>query len=299
MADPDPYHNLKTLLPEEQANMTCGMYDSVYDMAQYAKFPMYVHLCYSSLKARDYNELKMIDTLSVLREKWLRSVACAALTTTVLRLKNAARITNIVCISHGSFMRSARSIMQHLVAWYVAELLTDLYSTGGNETEAGGTPLDHSIAIISQDPAYSDSDDILLESQPHPIRVVPDPEALLAINSSSLVMSHAAGIPLRSIVADLAESGKGPAAVFWDKSSYDTVLPDVDNVTVPMLPSGAEHYFVDAKTRRVLDLLDGYDQVMHAEDHPMGWWRPEDDAPDGLGEELNWFRNMEMWLRRE
>jgi hypothetical protein len=268
LADPDPNHNLKTLKPDEQVE-PCGMYNSVDGVARYAKFPIYVHLCSSSLKTRKYDELGMIDAISVSRDKWLRSAACAALTTTVLKLKNTARITNIVYIGLGSLTRSLRSIMQHLVAGYMAELLTALYITAENDTEAGAGATQR-VTIISQDPAYSDSDEILLECQPHPIRVVSDPEALLAINSSFLVISHAAGTPLRFIVADLAVSGKGPAAVFWETSSFDTMLPDVDQVTVPMRLSGAEHCFVDAKARRVLDLLDGYKQVMHVREHPMG-----------------------------
>jgi hypothetical protein len=236
LADPDPNHNLKTLKPDEQVE-PCGMYNSVDGVARYTKFPIYVHLCSSSLKTRKYDELGMIDAISVSRDKWLRSAACAALTTTVLKLKNTARITNIVYIGLGSLTRSLRSIMQHLVAGYMAELLTALYITAENDTEAGaGAGATQRVTIISQDPAYSDSDEILLECQPHPIRVVSDPEALLAINSSS----------------------------------FDTMLPDVDQFTVPMRLSGAEHYFVDAKARRVLDLLDGYKQVMHVREHPMG-----------------------------
>jgi hypothetical protein len=270
------------------------MYDSVDDMAQYSRFPVYVHFCSQSLKAPNYCVLRVLDILCAFRETWVRSAACTALTTAVSKLKDATRITNIVCISHGSFTRSPRSMIQHVVAKYVAELLTDLYKTAGT-----ATPIDGDITIIAQDPAYSTSDLLLLGSLFRPIRVVPDPEALLAINDSSFVMSHAAGIPLRSMVADLAASGKGPAAIFWEKNHFDIAISGVDNVTVPMRPSGGEHYFVDAKTRHVLDLLDGYDKVMHAEDHPMGWWTPEDPATDGLGEKLNWFRNMEMWVRPE
>jgi hypothetical protein len=77
LADPDPNHNLKTLKPDEQVG-PCGMYDSVDDMARYAKFPIYVHLCSSFLKTREYDELGMIDAISVSRD---------ALTTTVLKLK--------------------------------------------------------------------------------------------------------------------------------------------------------------------------------------------------------------------
>jgi hypothetical protein len=54
------------------------------------------------------------------------------------------------------------------------------------------------------------------------------------------------------------------------------------------------------KTRRVLDLLKGYDQSVAAKDVPgVHWCQPEDHTPEGNGEYLNWMGNMELWVRKE
>jgi hypothetical protein len=106
---------------------------------------------------------------------------------------------------------------------------------------------------------------------------------------------------VKPIVADLAaESGVGPAALFWCRTPHDVVFPGVDMQTVLVVPESGEQYLADLKTRRVLRMLEGYEQLVAAKCvpgvHSCGL---EDYAEEGNGEWVNWVGNMELWVRKE
>ncbi|KAK7185108.1 hypothetical protein DPSP01_012453 [Paraphaeosphaeria sporulosa] len=77
-------------------------------------------------------------------------------------LSNAAQITNIICIGHGSLRRSPDSMMQHIAVGSIAKELSRLY-------EELGKPLQEQITILAQDPSYTENDKDLLARLPVPV----------------------------------------------------------------------------------------------------------------------------------
>jgi hypothetical protein len=267
--------------------------DTVDDMIEHAKYPVFVHYAHPEPKP-EYCTYGMYQMMQHAMDIWDNSTANKDLARTLTQLGNSPRITNIVCIGLGNLGRNERSMMQNLVASGLAGALKQI-------CKAADGGISHSIPITSQDLGYTATDATLLSRLRDHICIIPDPEALLAINASSLVVSHAPGIPVKPIVADLAaESCVGPAALFWCRTPHDVVFPGVDMQTVLVVPESGEQYLADLKTRRVLRMLEGYEQLVAAKCvpgvHSCGL---EDYAEEGNGEWVNWVGNMELWVRKE
>jgi hypothetical protein len=105
------------------------------------------------------------------------------------------KIKKIVCFGLGTMAQphgmSAGSFLQHAIIKSIADAL------GGN------------VPIFLQDPAYTGNDTNLLSGLG--MTVVNDPKAFLQVDTQTLVVAVAPDIPLRQIIADLAE----PAAMIW------------------------------------------------------------------------------------
>ncbi|KAH8745944.1 hypothetical protein BGZ57DRAFT_773060 [Hyaloscypha finlandica] len=105
------------------------------------------------------------------------------------------KIKKIVCFGLGTMQQphdmSARSFLQHAIIKSIADAL------GGN------------VPIFLQDPAYTGNDTNLVSGLG--MTVVNDPKGFLQVDTQTLVVAVAPDIPLRQIIADLAE----PAAMIW------------------------------------------------------------------------------------
>lgn len=66
------------------------------------------------------------------------------------------------------------------------------------------------VPCYAQDPAYSDVDKAVFKE--FNIEVLEDPDALLEVDDSSIVYSKSPNIPVKEIVADIAQ----PAVLIWD-----------------------------------------------------------------------------------
>jgi hypothetical protein len=146
------------------------------------------------------------------RQEWETSEPCRLLRSTLASAKTPLGIKKIIAFACGPFsfelvdaQRSwaVRRVFQH------ALLLTlrDIFQ--GKE----GNP--ETITCFAQDPAYTEIDEFVLER--HGVITAPDPKGFLEVDSSAVVVSIAANIPVRQIVSDLAR----PAILVWDRLRYD------------------------------------------------------------------------------
>jgi len=96
-------------------------------------------------------------------------------------------------------------------------------------------PINKPIEIFAQDPAYTPNDIKILARFKPPIAVLSYPQAFLAINSSTLVMTCCPTVPVKQIVADLSaeDPSARPVAMFWNNSEFDKQL-GVDVVKYPV-----------------------------------------------------------------
>jgi hypothetical protein len=167
--------------------------------------------------------------------------------------------------------------MQHVVASWIASTLTKIYADAGD-------PVIEPITIIAQDPMYIKKDRDLLSNLANPIDVVFDPQAFLAINSSSLVMSVQPLVPVKAIVADLDVL---PAAMFWNQPWDHETYSTVDRVQIDV-GNGIPYYLTNPITGRLAEMLEGYEMMT------VDQWVEEDEDWS-----LEWLHELEMWVRKE
>jgi hypothetical protein len=74
------------------------------------------------------------------------------------------------------------------------------------------------IPCYVQDPVYTDCDRLLLGA--HGINVLDDPDGLVEVDNSTLVISCAPDVPIRQIVMDIAQ----PVLMVWCRT-----IPDEDD----------------------------------------------------------------------
>jgi hypothetical protein len=252
LAQSDQYHWPQPL-PSAIQYLAQEIVVEIKERSERATFP--VHIRFGSAVTRKACNLDTtIEQLGIEMTLWDGSIEHNVLlkSLSMMAASDATPVTNIVCIALRC-LENAQSIMQHVVAHSIAQELTRLY-------EDHGKPLKAAITIIAQDPACGENDKLLLSRFPIPIRIVNDPEGLLAVNESSLVMSCYPSAPIKQIIADLAADSlsRGPAALLWNESSWDARHGGVDTVTL----SGLEWASADPSSRRVEDMLKGYKKVM-------------------------------------
>ncbi|KAF2829774.1 hypothetical protein CC86DRAFT_403117 [Ophiobolus disseminans] len=297
LADPTPYSALKLLSPRKQVDVTCDMYDTVDKLIHHSKFPVYVHFANPDCRP-EYEIFSMHCALISAVTIWNQSSHLTALRVTLDKLKDLTRITNIICIGHGSFARSERSVVQHVVASWIASTLTEMYGITSEPVRVIAQDpacTRNDPACTRNDPACTRNDITLLSRLPTPIEVVSDLHAFLTINSSSLVMSHPPSIPVKAVVADLSD---GPAVLFWGRNPAGKIYQDVNRVKISVMPGTGEFYFVDAYTRRVTEILEQHENMTQAANTNRGWCREDDWAEDGNGRYLNWTGNKDMWVKK-
>jgi hypothetical protein len=143
-------------------------------------------------------------------------------------MKRTAPVKKIVGFALGSLGRSEHSIFQHLAALKIARKLEKIY-------QRAGMPVNKSIEIFAQDPAYTPNGIKILARFKPPITVLNDPQAFLVITSSTLMMACCPTVPVKQIVADLSaeDPSTRPAAIFWNNSEFDKQL-GVDVVKYPV-----------------------------------------------------------------
>ncbi|KAF1944284.1 hypothetical protein EJ02DRAFT_432600 [Clathrospora elynae] len=254
LADNDPYPTLRQFTAGLQAVMTRSRRDNVEAMVRYSNFPIYISFCENEDEF-DYHLDDLVRDIADYTTLWDKSIERAVLAESLHQLKHTARITNIICIGHGSLDRGPASLLQHICASAIAQELTALYNEDG---EAPKEP----ITIIAQDPTYTANDRELLSRLSCPIRVVPDPEAFLAVNESSLIMACYPTIPVKQILPDLAAdslSGKGPAAMFLNNEQCSNGNGGVDVVTAPWRKP---LYYANAPSRPYLKMRAVYTKIM-------------------------------------
>jgi hypothetical protein len=228
----------------------------VEEMIEYCNFPVYIHFHDMQNTEEYYIDImiKQLELAGMLRYiSYGRKKMSEALRSMVA--KGTAQITNLICPAHGSLGDGEQSIMQHVVSSGIAKELEDLY-------EEYGVPLDSPTSIVAQDPAYTDNDKNLPSGLPVSIRVVLDPEGFLAINVTSLVVSFYPSVPVKQVIAGMpadSATGKGPAAMLWNNSTWQDTHGGVDVVTYPWQDV---IYYAKRATRRLVVMLKGYTRVM-------------------------------------
>lgn len=95
-----------------------------------------------------------------------------------------------------------RSAYQHALILTLRDILSERQDQG---TE---------IACYAQDPFYTDIDKDVIEQSG--ITVLNDPQGFLEVDDSTVVLSFAADIPVRQIIADIAQ----PAMMIWDRIEF-------------------------------------------------------------------------------
>lgn len=136
----------------------------------------------------------------------------AQLTSTLTSVATSPGIDKIVALRCSTMTwadedSSLRSIAQHTVALTMRGLLASSYATGSYGEGASR------IEGYAQDPIYTPVDEQVLRSVG--LIVVDDPRAFLEVDEASVVIAIASDIPVRQIVADIAQ----PAIMIWDKLS--------------------------------------------------------------------------------
>jgi hypothetical protein len=153
-------------------------------------------------------------TTSLWRKSASRAKLCSTLQTATLK---GLHIKKIVCFGMGSLSLDPafyESWVHHLAIFTMAAWLKHVY----RETVDPDHP---PIQVILQNPCYVGKNRVLLSERcPDPIKFMEDPDALLAVDAHTLVVTVflAVGIPLMQIMADLfaKDVKSGPAAFICD-----------------------------------------------------------------------------------
>ncbi|KAF2118103.1 hypothetical protein BDV96DRAFT_596976 [Lophiotrema nucula] len=164
---------------------------------------------------------------------------------------------------------------------------------------SAGIPMTQRIEIIAQDPAYTPLDETLLSqlSTTHPITVLNDPDALLAINDSTLVMSCYATFPIKQIVADLAAESPSscPAGILWNMLVFGEDVDKWYGVDKVRYPDSRMAHCTNSSSPRTVEMLKRFRKVFDGTvDSPVSQSEEEDNAY-GLGA----LEDMEVWLREK
>ncbi|KAF2649063.1 hypothetical protein K491DRAFT_762661 [Lophiostoma macrostomum CBS 122681] len=144
-----------------------------------------------------------------------------------LKRSDVSRIDKIVCLALGTIRRDSSHPdprIQHHLASGLARAL--------------GLP------VCAQDPAYSEMiDEIILEQLDPPISVIHDPQGVLAIDESTLVICLFSNAPLLEVIADLLP--QGPTAMIINEAGLRRENPlSIDSWNTPRVMDLIEKYEV-------------------------------------------------------
>jgi hypothetical protein len=126
-------------------------------------------------------------------------------------------VTKIVAFACGTMHTTKKDVRGLAPAYQHALILTMrdiLENQPGQSSEQAKT-----IQCFAQDPVYTEADDAVFGNAG--ITVPRDPRAFLEVDDQSLVISFAPNVPVRQIIADIAQ----PAVIIWDRvmSEAETV----------------------------------------------------------------------------
>jgi hypothetical protein len=136
-------------------------------------------------------------------EEWRGSQTCSKFRTTIDSCKLPPGITNIVAFACASFSFgfeapwSVRSAFQHAMLLSLRDILEQ---KNGNK-----------IQCYAQEPTYTEVDKLILKE--YGITTLEDPEGWLTTDSSTVVISIAANVPVKQIISDVAR----PAIIIWEQ----------------------------------------------------------------------------------
>ncbi|KZN88559.1 hypothetical protein EN45_071340 [Penicillium chrysogenum] len=148
----------------------------------------------------------------------------------ILKEAEGHKINNVVGLACGSLSRPYRynSAVQHALLITVKNWLE---TNGLDEKE---------LSCYAQDPEYTDVDRRILHDVG--FQVVDDPDGFLKVDEQSIVLSIAANIPVKHIIADIAR----PAIVIWlevEETNNDRLLDPDSERTMKMMEGYVEHAF--------------------------------------------------------
>ena len=173
------------------------------------------------------------------QNRWLKISTHMSLKHIFETVNLPTNITKVVCFGLGSIDR---------IRWIGSERME------AEEEERGSTHalLQHCAALslktwaegrcgkevqcLVQDPVYNDLDKVFLPSIG--ITIVEDPKGFLEVDENTLVFSVGPNVPVREIIAEIAQ----PAVMVWDKVQEDSVLT------------------TDPVSRRVWELVQQYEE---------------------------------------
>jgi len=173
------------------------------------------------------------------QSRWLKSNTHVLLKHIFETVNIPINITKVVCFGLGSIDRirwicnermtaededrgSTRALVQHCAA---LSLKTWAEGLCGKR-----------VQCLAQDPVYNDLDKVFLPSVG--ISIVTDPKGFLEVDENTLVYSVGPNVPVREIIAEIAQ----PAVMVWDKVQEDSVLT------------------TDPVSRRVWELVQQYEE---------------------------------------
>jgi SRR1 len=139
-----------------------------------------------------------------MRQAWGASDPCKQLRSNLLLTKTPVEISKIVGLACGPVAYSHKERWAHRSAFQHALILTlrDFLGKKGNSDMILG---------YAQDPAYTKIDESVLEGPE--TTVLDDPRVFLEVDDSTVVISCAAGLPVKQIISDLAP----PAVMILDR----------------------------------------------------------------------------------
>ncbi|KAL2801864.1 hypothetical protein BJX63DRAFT_438408 [Aspergillus granulosus] len=144
------------------------------------------------------------------------------------------KVKKIVAFALGSLQtfsdemkRANRSAFQHAFLITLRDYLLSYTTQGDSEAKC-----------YAQDPAYTEHDTAVLQSQG--ITIVPDPEGFLEVNQETVVISISPNIPVRQVVLEISR----PILVIWDSIEGDGFggLPMTDPDSPRLQKWITEHY---------------------------------------------------------
>jgi hypothetical protein len=146
------------------------------------------------------------DIFQSTRDQWQKSEQCKQLILIIQSINVLVNINQIVAFACGSIrndldtdQETPRSSCQHSLILTLRDILD------GKREDLG------SVSCYAQEPAYSDTDKLILGD--HGITVLDDQDGFLRVDDSTLVISCAPQVPVKQIIIDLAR----PAAMIWNR----------------------------------------------------------------------------------
>lgn len=161
--------------------------------------------------------------LQTTKSLWLQSSSHKKLLQVAEQIASSYKpITKIVCFGLGALNHDKawyESSLQHITAFTMAKHLEEAYKKRFSH--------DKPVQVILQDPCYTQKDQELLKRlyEGGSLSFASDPEALLAIDSNTIVLTAflPIGYPLMQVITDMfyGTTGAGPAAIVSDSMELD------------------------------------------------------------------------------